>query len=609
MSPLVVGTAGHIDHGKSSLVRRLTGVDPDRLPEEQARGITIALGFAPLKLENGRTIGFVDVPGHEKLVRTMVSGATGLDAVLLCVSAVDGVMPQTREHLAILDLLGVRQGAVVITCADLVDADMLELAHDDVKTLVAGTFLAGAPSISWSSLADIGQSDLLAVLAAFSPVSRAKEGVFRLPVDRTFVQTGFGTVVTGTTWSGTLADGAAVTIWPDGISARVRGMQVHGLAVDAVAPGQRVALNLAGIDREEVGRGTVVSDGPLALASILDVRYTQLAGDVLVEDGMPIRVLHGTTERLGKLALAESGPLEPGNHWVQLRLDRPLPCLPGDHFIVRRPSPETTLGGGVILDPWAPKLRARDHDLFAAHLGRLAKGDTSVFLERAGESGIDVGEWAWRGTGGVVLGDRVFAATVVARLDGVLLEALERYHRDQPLAQGANRRELRRERLGHLSEATFDALIDRLATAGAVAVEGPLLRFGGFSVALSHEQKLLRDKLRAAISGAGFEGIALKALAERFPEKEAVRLVQLLEASGTVVQVSALGWVGSEVLEELRTKIAAFFATHPELTPGDFKDVTGLSRKGAIPWLEWLDKARITKRVGDVRQRGPAIGG
>jgi selenocysteine-specific elongation factor len=609
---LVVGTAGHIDHGKTSLVRTLTGVDLDTLPEEKERGITISLGFAPMDLPDGRRVAFVDVPGHEKLVRTMVAGATGIDAVLLCVSAVEGVMPQTKEHLAILGILGVQDGAVVVTMADLVDAELLELAVDDAATVVKGTFLDGKPVIPYSSVTGQGKAELVALLGTFARRTRPTTGPFRLPVDRAFVRPGFGTVVTGTAWSGRLEDGAAVTVLPSGKSTRVRGIQAHGKPADHAEAGWRTALNLAGIEKDDVPRGTVVVSGGVPSTSMIDVRYRHLPDSPEIEDGLPIRLLHGTAERIGKLYIAEDDleSVAPGSTvWAQIRLDEPLPCLPGDRFVVRRPSPQETLGGGEIVDPWAPKLRRKDRDLWAKQLERLSQGERIVWLERAGEEGLEPAAWAERAPGvpGVALGDRVFAPTIVARLEGALLEALEAFHRESPLTRGANRRELRRGRLGHLSERTFDALIERLASGRTVEVEGPLLRLAGFSVALSAGDRALRERIVATLTAAGLEGVAPKELHEKHPEPQVASIAHLLEAEGVAAQVPSLGWVSKAALDGLEARVRAFFAEKSELTPGDFKELTGLSRKAAIPLLEWLDKSKLTKRLGDARVKGPAL--
>ncbi|HHO52629.1 MAG TPA: selenocysteine-specific translation elongation factor [Deltaproteobacteria bacterium] len=610
MPSLVIGTAGHIDHGKTTLVEMLTGVSLDRLPEEQSRGITIALGFTPLDLADGRRVGLVDVPGHERLVRTMIAGATGIDAAILCVSAVDGAMPQTREHLAILDLLGVQQGVIALTMADLVDEELLELAIEDARDAVAGTFLEGAPILP-TSKDGRGRAALLEAIAGFSEGARRSTGPFRLPIDRTFTRPGFGTVVTGTVGSGRLDDGATVTLLPGGHKARVRGIEVHGVKVDEALAGRRTALNLAGIDGKLVTRGSLVAVGPVPCPHMIDARYHHLPGAPELLDGSTVRVLLGTTETLGKLFFAQpTERIEGGTSaWIQLRLHDPLPCRPGDRFVIRRPSPAHTLGGGTIVDPWAPRLRRRDRDRAADQLARLAAGEHVVWLERAGESGITPEDWAARGGEdvGEILGDRRFAPQVVVRLQGVLLEALASYHHEHPLSLGAHRRELRRGRLAHLPDRVFDALVDKLASGLSVVIEGPLVRIAGFEIALTAEQEALRTRLLETVRAAGLAGKTTQQLTTAFPADEVSALLRLLDAGDHLLEVSSVGWIAPEALAGLQEQIRSWFVEHDALSPGDFKDLTGLTRKAAIPLLEWLDARRITQRSGDTRIAGPAL--
>lgn len=608
---LVVGTAGHIDHGKTSLVRMLTGQDLDRLPEEQERGITIALGFAPLDLPDGRRVGLVDVPGHERLVRTMIAGATGMDAVMLCVSAVDGVMPQTQEHLAILRLLGVRQGVVAITMADLVDEEMIELVTEDVADSVADTFLADVDPIVVSAKDGRGKDALIAAIASFSTQDRAIDGPFRLPVDRTFSRPGFGTVVTGTAWSGRVHEGDKVQLLPDGGQARVRSVEVHGEKVAEAFAGRRTALNLAGVDGE-VHRGTLVCTGHVACPSIADVRYHHLPGAVALPDGASVVVLHGTTERQARFAIVDPDVdevRESSSVWAQLRFDTPLPCVPGDRFVVRRPSPVETLGGGHVVDPYAPRLRRKDRPRAAKELARLDDGDHGVWLERAGDLGIPEAEWVDRSGDdvGKVVADRRLAPTVVVRLQGALVEALAAYHHDHPLSLGAHRRELRRGRLAHVPDKAFDALVMGLADEHAVIVEGALVRIAGFSVALSDEQQALRNAIEAAVAKAGLAGQTGQTLAESFKGDDVAALLRLAESDGSVHEVAGVGWVSEQALDGLRAQIRTWFEDHEDLKPGEFKDLTGLTRKTAIPLLEWLDGQQITLRTPDRRMPGPAL--
>ncbi len=610
---LIVGTAGHIDHGKTSLVRALTGADLDSLPEEQARGITIALGFTALELPDGRRAAFVDVPGHEKLVRTMIAGATGIDAVLLCVSAVDGVMPQTREHLDILGLLGVQVGAVVLTMADLVDEELLELAREDVSDALAGTFLEGCPIVASSAVTRQGLDEVTGVVAGFQSVERPTDGPFRLPVDRAFSRPGFGTVVTGTAWSGTLDDGATVTLLPAEREVRVRGVQVHGQSADRAVAGRRTALNLAGVEVGEVPRGTLVSAGDVPTPSMIDVVYRHLDAVEPLEDGSPIRFLLGTAERLGRLYFAsEVDELSPGETVpAQVRLDAPLACLPGDRFIIRRTSPLETLGGGAVVDPWTRRMRRKRRQAWGEQTLRLSAGERRVWLERAGEEGLAPAEWAQRGGAdaeGEDLGGRLFTAPVVARLEGALLEALLAFHDEHPLSLGAQLRELRRGRLGHLTERVFDALVQRLARHSRVEVDGPMVWVTGFEVVLSPEQESLAARIQATLGAAGLEGVKPKDLHKAHGEPEVAALIRLLELRSEVEQVAAVGWVRRDVLDALRDSVVSWFGDNEVLEPGDFKQLTGLSRRAAIPLLEWLDRSRLTRREGNARVKGSAFG-
>jgi len=608
---LVVGTAGHIDHGKTSLVRALTGEDLDALPEEQERGITIALGFAPLELGGGRRAGLVDVPGHERLVRTMISGVTGIDAVLLCVSAVDGAMPQTREHLAILELLGVPAGAVVVTMADLVDEEMLELAMEDARDTVAGTFLDGAPVIATSAEDGRGLDTVRGHLATLSPRPRDAEGPFRLPVDRSFVQQGFGTVATGTTWSGTLDDGATVRLLPGDGTARVRGIEVHGEAVSRATPGRRTALNLAGVDTDAVSRGTVVAHGAVPCPHMIDVAYRHLASAPPLADGDPVRVLLGTAERLGRIVLADVRAELPGGAeaFAQLRLDAPLPCLPGDRFVLRRTSPLETFGGGEILDPWAPKLRRKHRERVGRELARLAGGDPMVWLERAGEHGLAPADWARRApdTAAEVLGGRCYAPTVVARLTGALLEALTTFHSEQPLALGAPRRELHSGRLAHLPDKVFDALLARVADSGSAVMDGAMVRAAGFEVRLDEPTAALAEAVFTSVAEAGIGGLRPKEVHGAHPEPEVAALLRVLEGRGRIRSVDGVGWVTPEAVADLRERVRGWFADHDAMSTGEFKELTGLTRRAAIPWLEWLDARKWTVRQGDQRVGGPKL--
>ncbi len=609
---LVIGTAGHIDHGKTSLVRALTGVDLDRLPEEQERGITIALGFTRLGLPSGRVASFIDVPGHERLVRTMISGATGLDAVVLCVSAVEGVMPQTREHLDILALLGVQRGVVALTMTDLVDEEMLELATLDVEEAVEGTFLEGAPVLATAAGATPrGLPALIAALDALPAPDRAARGPLRLPIDRAFVQRGFGTVVTGTLRSGQVADGDEVVVLPEGLRSRVRGLQVHGQPQPASSAGLRTALNLAGVERDDLHRGMVVvhPDHP-PLAQMLDVELRLLPGAPPLPHRARVRLLLGTSEVMAVVAPIAGAdgalppdPLPPGSTtWAQLRTDSPVVAVPGDRCILRRASPVTTLGGAVVHDPWAPRHRARHRDRSTAQLRRLAAGDRSVLLARAGDGGLAPDFCDQMSIpGGILLGETRVHADRVARLSDQLAAALAAWHADNPLAPGVPRRDLHHSTLAHLEPRAFDALVQRMADAGRLVLEGPRLRAPDFAVRLSSDQQRRLDGLLRELATAGLEAPRFAELLPRDPE-----LVGLLLHRDQAVRVGDK-LVHAPALATMQARVEAFIRAEGRMLPTDFKELFGgLSRKHAIPLLEWLDSQRITVRDGDARILRPA---
>ena len=600
-SPLIIGTAGHIDHGKTSLVKALTGVNLDRTPEEKQRGITISLGFTHLDLPNDRRAAFVDVPGHEKLVRTMIAGATGLDVVVLCVAANEGVMPQTREHLDILGLLGLDQGIIALTKCDLVDDEMLELAKLDVEETVENTFLENAPVICTSvGEQSSGLDDLIAAIAGFLKDDRPDDDWFRLPIDRAFIQRGFGTVVTGTARGGTLTDGSLVWIQPLGVTSRVRGIQVHSESVESATAGQRTAINLAGIERDDLARGMVVLNHPdIAPASILDTKMKLLAHAPTIESGGHVRLLVGTAEVLAVADVLGGDRLQPGQEqYVQLRTETPIVAFPGDRFIVRRESPLETLGGGIILDPWAKRARKKNHASLQTDLEQLDAGETDVLLRRAGPAGLSPEQAKIRHIeNGVELGDRILHRKHVNSMAGHLLEALQQWHSNHPLESGAPRRTLHAGALAALSEKAFDALIAHQVEARTIETHGPSCRLADFSIELSEEQRVARDAMRQLLKDAHYEGVLFSELIA-----EPDGLLKLLLDAGEAERVGERV-IHAQALNLLSETVEQFFSTQVSLTPADFKAMTGLSRRTAIPLLEWLDAAGITRREGSERVR------
>jgi selenocysteine-specific elongation factor len=600
-APLIIGTAGHIDHGKTSMVRALTGVNLDSLPEEQQRGITISLGFTHLDLGNERRAAFVDVPGHEKLIRTMIAGATGLDAVVLCVAANEGVMPQTREHLDILGLLGLERGIIALTKCDLVDEEMLELAMLDVEESVAGTFLDGAPVVCTAvGNAPQGLDEIRSLIADLVATERTTDGWFRLPIDRAFVQRGFGTVVTGTARGGVLQDGSPVWIQPLGISSRVRGLQVHSNEVKEAHAGQRTAVNLAGIERDDLARGMVVLNNPdIEPASVLDTQLRMLDQAATIASGSHVRLLIGTAEVLAIADVLDGDALTPGQqHWVQLRTETPIVALPGDRFVIRRESPLETLGGGTIFDPWARRARKKQHAQICTEISALAEGDHSMLLQRAGPAGLSVEQTRVRQvTDGILLGDRVLHPLHVNALATHLLASLSNWHTTHPLEPGAPRRSVHAGALAALTEKAFDALIAHQVDAETIKTHGPRCQLADFTVELNAEQSTARNAMLQDLISAAYEGLLFADLI-----RNQDRMLQLLIDGGLAVRVGERV-LHVEVLDQLKGAVSTYFSANKQLSPSSFKEITGLSRRTAIPLLEWLDAEGITRREGSARVR------
>jgi len=631
----VVGTAGHIDHGKSSLVLALTGTDPDRLKEEKARGITVDLGFAHLEHE-GVNYGFVDVPGHERFVRNMLAGASGFDVVLLVVAADESVMPQTREHIEICRLLGVRSAVVALTRIDLVeDPEFIEIAALEVRELLQGSAMAKAPVVPVSSKTGAGLDELLRALAsAASATTRDASGPFRLPVDRAFTMRGFGSVVTGTLVAGSVAAGSEVEVLPEGERARVRGLQVHGTSVESAHAGQRAALNLAGGGRLRADRGSVVAmPGALGATRMLDARLEVLgwaSGPVQDEDRVHLHV--GTAASLARARLLGGvGALAPGDSGlVQMRLETPLTAVRGDRFIIRRYSPVITIGGGTILDAFPPKRSPRSPralervaaldqvtDVEAANalieeagvrglgaavlqrrLGIGARKLDAVVRDLAGTGAIEaLGESASGGDGRIFL-----SAGSVRSLEERVLARLSAWEAENRLRLGMPLEQLR-EQTG-VPVAVADAALLRLREAGAVELTRHTVGTAGRRVALSKAEQRALDGLAGLIEDGGFTPPTAREAAAAL--KVAPELVdalrRLLLGGGRVVDVSPDLYFDGARIAELREAVADRAAVNPEIDVAWFKERFGLSRKHAIPLLEWLDRERVTVRVGSLRR-------
>ena len=617
--PIVLGTAGHVDHGKTSLVRALTGIDTDRLPVEKARGITTELGFARLDL-GGRRVAVVDVPGHERFVKSMVAGATGLDLVCLVVAADEGVMPQTREHLDICDLLGVRRGLVALTKRDAVDLEIALLAEADVRGAVAGTFLAGAPIVPVSSTTGEGMDDLRAALAAAIDAlpPRAQTGVFRLPIDRVFTVKGFGTIVTGTVLGGAVAVGDELAILPTGRPARVRGVEVHGAAVPRAIAGQRAAINLSGVATGELARGDVlVHPDRVAGSHILDVelRYLPTAPGPLPARSK-VLVHHGTAQVLAALHLVGATSLAPGAAGVaQLRLDQrtPLAALPGDHFIVRGFTPTragTTIGGGRIVRVLAPKARAAGHAAVVATLaGARLPARIALDVRAAAAAALSVAELVRRV--GVPAAD--LAAPLAALVaSGELLAAGDRYvHAETvveleqriaallaaaPVDEGLPREELRTQLPAALSARAYDAILAGLAARGALDATADRVRRAAptprGTAPLAAEDAALLGRLQAF-------GCEPPRPADLGGKPALERLI----AARLAIRIKPDLVLAATAVADVQARLLAHLAAHATIDAQQWKDLTGASRKYTIPLAEYFDAQKVTLRIGDLRRK------
>jgi selenocysteine-specific elongation factor len=607
---VILGTAGHIDHGKTALVHALTGVDTDRLPEEKRRGITIDLGFAPLRLPNGEIVGVVDVPGHEAFVRTMLAGASGIDLALLVIAADEGPMPQTREHLAILELLSVRRAVVALTKSDLVEADWLSLVTEDVRALLRETRYASAEIIPTSVVKERGLDELKAAIASLAEPRerRAENDLFRVPVDRAFSVRGTGTVVTGTVWSGELSVDDTVRILPHGTLARVRGIQSHGASVARAVPAMRAAIALAGVEPDAVGRGaTLVTRADWHAALVVRADVTLLSDAPTLRPRTRVR-FHLATSDLSARVVAAGAPMAPGAHRpVRVVLDEPVVARAGDRFVLRSASPLATIGGGVITDPLAPR-RARP--MIATELPVTER--LLLFLEEAGLHGLSESSLEVRlglapanatlmveSTKGITrVGDRLFASAALESAQTRLVDLVRQHHAERPLDRGAPR-EAVRSRL--MVEATlFDRLVASLVGSGTLEATGAELRLAGRAPELSDQQRKVSEELVRALDAAGHEPPSVSELQARFGP-HTIALLRHLEREQRVIQVEESRFYAPAAVRELLHRLEGRMAGQGELAPTDLREVLGFSRKFLIPFLEFCDRRGYTSRQGNGR--------
>lgn len=643
MKSVVVGTAGHIDHGKTALVKALTGIDADRLEEEKRRGITIDIGFAHLELPapdgSGLRLGFVDVPGHERFVRNMLAGVGGIDLVLLVIAADEGVKPQTREHFDICRLLAVRRGITVLTKSDAVDAETLEVVRLEVEDYLRGSFLDSAsgagqsPIVAVSSLTGAGLGELKTALARVASEVTAKNSaaLARLPIDRVFSVKGFGTVVTGTLVAGVINKEEELEVFPSGKRVRVRGVQVHDVPAEAAVAGQRTALNLAGLPAEDLARGmTLTNPNTFRPTTRVDALLTVLPAAKQLKDGARVHFHAYTSETIAEVRLltrddamptmptTPTRQLAPGAEaYVQLRFSEPLLLLPGDRFIVRQFSPVVTMGGGVVLDA-SPIIRKRRAEDAVAFLKIMRDGSPEEILKaravRRGTGGLrleDVpGEMNIRledartlaKTAGLVWADSVLIAPeAYAKAKTDVLEAITTFHDANPLVAGMNKESLRDG--VSLGPEVFLSVLEKLTEEEKLGVAGELVRMAGRGVVMKDDEAEAKAIIELAFSSAGLKVPSLKEVLAglKVDKMRAQKLVTLLLRDKVLVKVSEELVFHQAALADLRQKVAVLKSSVPKIDVARFKDMTGVSRKYAIPLLEYLDRERVTRRVGDER--------
>jgi selenocysteine-specific elongation factor len=620
MRYVILGTAGHIDHGKSSLVKALTGIDPDRLKEEKERGITIDLGFADLTYPDGLTVGIVDVPGHERLVRNMLAGAGGIDLVLLVIAADEGIMPQSREHLAICNLLRIKSGLVAVTKADLVENDWLELVIDDVKNFVKGSFLDGSEIVPVSSKTGYNLDLLREKIrdVSLKVEQKPESEVFRLPIDRVFTMRGFGTVVTGTLISGSLSLDDPLEILPSRITSKVRGLHSHGKAIGKAHAGQRVAINLQALDKEDLRRGdVVVTPKRVVPTRIIDARIEVLKDAPLLKSRSSVHFHLTTSETIARVVLYDTEEVKPGGScYCQLRLDDPVVAFSGDRFVIRRFSPVITIGGGTVLDPFPQRRKRREgtEDLRVFESGSLADR-IAMKIKKSGVEGMDSSSLTGWVKAEIPAIERsvkeLKAAKILIQLDSKLFHRdiydllservkkyLEDFHRRHPLSPGMPKEELRVQ-----LKVRSELWGGFLSSLQSISVDKELIRLRDHH-AVSSDAAGASQKVLAILGKARFQPPAKDEIAEALsmPANAVADLLRLMSKEGKLVRINDSLYVTPDVHEDMLSLLRSFFSKKPTMTVAEFRDMLGTTRKYALPFLEYTDSNKITMRVGEIRK-------
>ena len=628
--PVIMGTAGHIDHGKTTLVKALTGIDCDRLAEEKKRGITIELGFAFMELPGGHRIGVVDVPGHERFVKNMVAGAAGIDFVVLVIAADEGVMPQTREHLEICSLLGIKKGVVALTKVDMVDQEWLALVTEDVRTFLAPTFLSEAPLIPVSAHTGQGLDALKAELSSLAGEFRPKRrsDLARLPIDRVFTMKGHGTVVTGTLIAGQFKAGDEVMLYPSGRSTKIRSLQVHGRPAETAQAGQRTAANIMGLEVEDVERGEVLAlPGTLFPSLAWNMEITCLASSprALRHRG-EVHFHHGTREVPARLYFLDRDKLEPGQTALcQARFESPLAGVSGDRCVMRAFSPLRTVAGATVLSPLGVRIKRNSPEVsdLAALPGASPEERVRLHLKLRGRegasfpalmtlTGLESRELekilqGFSGKGLASLWDKDarlwISGELIESLSTGLVSHMAAFHKREPLKQGVSRGELASTWGRELPGKLMHFLAERLLKSGKLAQDQELLRLPAHQVLLGSDQEGLRAKILKIYEAGDLTPPNLKDVLDELglSFKQAQPVYKLLQDQGLLARIKEDMYFSTAALDQLKARVTQYFATNPELGPQEFRELTGLSRKFAIPLLEYLDKEKVTIRVGDKR--------
>ncbi|MCK5340775.1 MAG: selenocysteine-specific translation elongation factor [Desulfobulbaceae bacterium] len=632
MREIVLGTAGHVDHGKTSLVKALTGIDTDRLKEEKERGITIELGFAFIDLPCGHRLGIVDVPGHEKFIKNMVAGAAGIDIVAFVIAADEGVMPQTREHFEICSLLGVGKGCVIITKKDMVEPDWLDLVFEETKEFFAGSFLEDAPMVAVSSTTGEGIAEVRQVFDQLVSSCEFQEayGPFRLPVDRVFTMKGFGSVVTGTSISGRTKVGDDITIYPGGISGKIRGIQVHSADVNEVEAGNRTAINIQGIEKEMIDRGDIIATpGSLDPSYMLDADLVYLAGNKkALKNRTRVRVHIGTAEIMGRVVLLEDEELAPGSQAnVQLLLEKPIGIWPGDRYVIRSYSPVYTIGGGVLFHASAQKkrrFRAENKEIFRCYRKGSPEDHILMQIRESGFDGLTLEQLSVKsGIFGnkikkilnapisarkILVIDsekqRMIEESVYEKIKAAVQEILVVFHQQNPMQPGLSKEELRSRLFRGLDQRLFQFALHDLSKQGVIATEGAVIRMAGHEISFAADEESLRKDIEALYKKGGLMPPTVKeTVAEfsKFSQKVLFELLGVLVREAILIKVSEDLYFHAGAVADLKEKLHNFLKENGEIDAQGFKSLTGITRKFSIPLLEYFDKVKLTIRVGNTR--------